>query len=313
MICEANVLTLCDGDVDYYSLEVSGGSRIEMELSDYGGDLDLAIYGPFDSFADAQTDALLLEDATNGPTKIVSATARVDGFFIARVLRDQGERTGYAVNVVVDTPPSACVEDSLDADGLNDSFAQASLVTLNPTGTTNVPLNVCIADTEWLNLTLDGSNPIPPGYRVSAAIEQGVGSPNALSLALLSTETSVLSGSNDVNAPSAQASIGLTDGSPLYAQILSGPDNPSHESVELVFTLEAPPACNTSAHDAPASAIALNPTSWSEAGDSETAYAGEPLCGQEDDWYVVSVPAGLQLVATVEYDPTDVEVAFNPR
>ncbi len=311
VICEANVLTLCDGDVDYYSLEVSGGSRVDIELSDYSGDLDLAVFGPFDSIENAQTDALLAEDATNGPSKVVSATARQDSFFVARVLRDQGERTGYAINVVVDTPSNACVEDSYDAAELNDTFAQASWVTLNPAGTTNIDLNVCIADTEWLSLTLDGSNPIPPGYRVSVALNQAAGSPNALTLALLSDESTILSGSNDTASPSNEASVGLTDGNPLYVQIVSGLANPSHEDVELVFTLEAPPACESSDHLAPASAITLAPSPWSSVGDGETVHTDESLCGQEDDWYVVSVPAGMQVVATANYNPQDVEAAIS--
>lgn len=315
VICEANVLTLCDGDVDYYSLQVEGGSRVDVELSDYSGDLDLALFGPFASVEDATSDGLLAEDNSNGPTKTVVGTAREDSLFIARVLRDQGERTGYAINVVVDTPPSACVEDAYDATQLNDTFSSASAVSLNDSGTTHIDLNVCIADIEWLELTLDGTNPVPAGYRVSAQLAQTVGSPNALTLALLSGENAVISGSTDIETPATQASLGLTDGQVLYAKVTADPNNPSHETTQLVFELEAPPACTSSAHFAPASAIAASPTQWSSTGDSNVVHVDESLCGQEDDWYSVAVPAGLQVVATVDYDPRDVGVAlslYNP-
>ena len=311
VICEANVLTLCDGDVDYYSLQVEGGSRVDIELSDYSGDLDLALFGPFASAGSATSDGLLVEDNSNGPTKTVVGTAREDSVFIARVLRDQGERTGYAINVVVDTPPTACVEDAYDSVQLNDTFSSASTISLNTSGTTSIDLNACIADIEWLQLTLDGTNPIPPGYRVSAELSQSEGSPNALTLGLLSAENTLLSGSTDLEDPAIQASIALTNGEAIYAKVTADPNNPSHESMQLVFELEAPPACTSSAHLAPASAITASPTQWSSAGESNVVHVDESLCGQEDDWYMVTVPAGLQVVATVDYDPRDVGVAIS--
>jgi len=311
VICEANVLTLCEGDVDYYSLEVTGGSRIDIELSDYSGDLDLAIFGPFDSIETATNSGLLMEDISNAPTKTVRATARQDSFFIARVLRDQGERTGYAINVVVDTPSSSCSEDAYDTSEINDDFSAASTITLNASGDTIIDLNVCIADVEWLSLSLDGTNPIPAGYRLSAELNQSAGSPNALTLGLLSGENTLLSGSNDIEAPATQAFLALTTGEAVYVKVSGDANNPSHESTQLVFTVEAPPACTSSAHFAPASAITTSPAVWSTAGDSNVVHVGESLCGQEDDWYVVTVPAGLQVVATVDYDPSDVAIALS--
>lgn len=310
VICEANVLTLCDGDVDYYSLSVTGGSRVSVALSDYSGDLDLAIFGPFNSLDSALITDRLAEDVSNGPSKEVAATAREDSVFVVQILRDFGERTGYAINVLVDTPSTACVEDSYDAQALNDQIETASNVHLQESEDTTIELNVCIADIEWLNLTIDGQNPLPAGYQLSASLVPNSAHPNTLTLALMSDHETVLAGSNNPDEPEHEATLALTTGQNLYARISGGSQNPSHAAAEVVFHLVPPPPCTQSSHFAPSLAQNVAPLPWSAAQDSYTVVTEESLCSTEDDWYTVSVPTGFQLVATAAYNPANAGLAL---
>ncbi|SVD54820.1 uncharacterized protein METZ01_LOCUS407674, partial [marine metagenome] len=165
--CPPSELTLCDGDVDYYRIELVGGSQLQVTLSSFGGDLDLDLYGPFEQASDFDPNALLNASTNTAPQKTVATIARSHSYYVARVYRDFGDETGYSIEVEIDPPPSACIEDSYEESTLNDTIATAASVSLSTDNTTELALNLCIGDIEWLALGANGSETIPANHRLT--------------------------------------------------------------------------------------------------------------------------------------------------
>ncbi|MEC9465489.1 MAG: PPC domain-containing protein, partial [Myxococcota bacterium] len=299
--CPPSALTLCDGDVDYYRVEVDGGSKVDITLSSFGGDLDLDLYGPFASTQTFSSTTLVTSSVETAPEKTVSAIARQDSYYVVRVYRDFGEETGYRLTTQVDPPPSACVEDSYEGELLNESFETAAPVSLSTSSPTEIALNLCIGDVEWLALGADGASTIPANHRLTLTMAID-GTTNQGSLQAGSSAEELVSATDGTLA------LDRTTASTYWVRIEADEANPAHQPVTLTAVLQAPPACELDDNIAPSTAVAM--TSLSNAGDLQEA-SPTSSCPTDDDWYRIAVPAGLDLSVAVEYDASEVNLGLS--
>ena len=298
--CNSSALTLCDGDVDYYHVELNGGSKLSATLGSFGGDLDIDLYGPFENIESFDATALIDSATNTAPQKEVSATARVDSSYVVRVYRDFGEETGYSLSLEIDPPPSVCLEDDYEGNTLNETSATAAVVELSAGSTTELDLNVCIGDIEWFQLGTLGSNPIPANHRVSLSLSNTSG----VSLAAGLTPESL------IEATEGSLLITQTEAAPYWVRLIPDESNPNHLPLTLSATLTAPPACSADPSIAPGSAVTLNSESFVAAGDVLVSEE-QSSCPDDDDWYLITVPSGLDLSVMATYDPTEVDLAIS--
>ena len=139
---------ICPGDVDYYAFRAPNGADVQVRLTEFAPDVDLDLYGPFDSLADVATSPLLAR-SDFALTKTVSATARPDRAYLIRVYPDSNPVTPYDLELRVTPTTVPCQEDVLDSattaapytmpmtevvdvNGFNDSQATATDLALIP-------------------------------------------------------------------------------------------------------------------------------------------------------------------------------------
>ncbi len=350
--CTNDVLKMCVGDVDYYLADVPAGADFTFTISHFSGDLDLFVYGPFASPAEASTDPEFLMDAETGAatTETISFVSRGHAYYLARVILATSTSTGYQVKLTV-TPSPACQEDIYDdelsaaqgssdgdlpelvedAVGLNDLEADASWIALNtPSGPDLVAytvvedavdehLRLCRADEDWFRLGIDDAGSLadlPAGRRIALELEVADDSlSSSITMAVGHDPDQLNLGSDDIDSPTRHVVVGVTTGEPYFVRVL-GDLAPGSEPVtyRLRATLELPSACDLDGlgdlavgdrNDTPVDALLLTGNGWpTTAGQFKLHSAPDvSLCAQDNDWYVITVPANARVIARVDGDP----------
>lgn len=275
--CSGGTLKLCGGDVDYYLVHSHLGATANISLTNFAGDLDLYMYGPFFSGDTLTTSGTLVDSSqTSIIPEIVAAAVRPAGDFVIAVRRLTGPETAYDLAVTIVQAP-ACTEDAYDATtaatagapplptfvndlaGLNDESTSASgigLVAATTPGTEVVtvrtslatPLNLCALDADWFVVGVENAgnlDPVPAGHRLVAQLSNvQLQSGDALTLAAGSDPANLTFGSSDTSSPTTAVVIAPTTASTTYYFAIFGKDtNQDVVQYELDLELQAPPTC----------------------------------------------------------------------
>ncbi len=346
--CTGTTFTLCQGDVDYYLINTPLGSDISVALSNFAGDLELYLYGPFYSGETPDTSRVADSSATSSSPETATFAARPPATYLAKVYRYSGTFTNYDLVTTVTTGP-VCAEDAYDADpsnpatgaplpalvsdpdGLNDVFAQASFidvaagspVLVKSTNAAGAGLNLCRGDEDWFRLGRNEGGTLVDltvGNRVQLELtDVTVSGTDTIEVAGGTAEDEMF-----YDPTNARRFVVTTDGGPTYALVTSSAMNASPVPYTLSVTYIPPPACNEDGlGDTAASrndslsptdrALALLPggtPDWPDAIDEAATATGLTLCGQDVDWYKIAVPAGARMLATVRYDYQEAEVGL---
>lgn len=324
---------ICLGDVDYYAVRVPAGAFVEASISNFPGDLDLYMYGPFsDDASFTESDDVLLDASpTTSSTETVGTLLRSGSTVLVKVERFSSGDLPYDLEVELET--ATCTEDGydqsnqgggdFDAPGLNDATPSGLAITEPaPAGGTADSqfsnLTLCRGDVDWYKLGLDdGSDelaPIPPNWRLElSANPTSASASTELTMEAGPALDDLPYGSERIDAPSTNIFVERTAGG-FYFVKLSGATDLESDAVtyHLTAALTRPPECSADAReddDVPANAPTLTP-GWSSVGDSYAVPAdGAPedtdtltACADDDDWYKVPLPEGTRAIARLYYD-----------
>ena len=281
-------LTLCIGDVDWYTFEAENGQLIDVDISFSHADSDLAL-----NIYKLNDDGTLSSRAgsnTLSDNESVTYQPFESGTFAARVARSRGTQlAAYDLDIAVSG--NACVDDAYEP---NDNYNQLADA---PTGTES--LTLCVGDADW--------------FKFSAEAGQLIHSKIAFSHAANDLGINVYRLNEDGTVSSRAGSNTLTDDEEinyrpydsgdfaLYVYRTRGTQVASYD-VTIDVSGDACPADPYEPNNASyePSPLAVN-----------ASYEDLTLCVGDDDWYSFQMSAGQLFKAEALFDNAQSDLGIN--
>jgi hypothetical protein len=142
-------LRTCDGDEDFYSIPLSTGDDITVDVvfAHAEGDIDLALLAP--------SGAVVAASASGDDDEQVVYTTPAAGVFLVRVslAADTGSNEGndYELDISIQPAPTTCGDDGLEE---NDSVGDPAPLTVG----TTAGLRVCLLDDDYYSIPLSADD-----------------------------------------------------------------------------------------------------------------------------------------------------------
>ena len=291
-------LAICEGECDWFSIDVrEGDGLIARVLHDPRlGDLDLELYQ-----GDCGGDGpeRIGRSATERPAEVVRiARSFEEATYRLRVCPfiqpgDEGTNL-YRLDTVI-VAGGFCVEDVYDANANNDTAARASniSVTDRPFEYEFDALQICPGSADWYRVELQAGDFLT----VETEFLHRFGDLRLELYEGLPGEASRPVATSDGDGDGELVSLVVERSGEFYIHVLGNPEVQN----EYSLTLRVGGGC-VDAFEPAGAGNNTSQTATSLTGFLPGEFVGLRLCEDDEDWFVVDVPAGMAAVFNAQYD-----------
>ena len=270
---------VCGEDVDWFRFDAQAGEvvSVRIDFSHEAGDINLMLHGGMPLLPVA-------ESASEDDGEFIQLRVEQSGPLFVEVSLAAGESAIYALTIsrIRGSVPQSCVTD--DGHEQNDSFSDAA--TVEPGTLDGVH---CGTDDDYFALSLAA------GQTLRARLLHE-GEPG-LELVLFGAADERLAEAEGLEGPVRILDFTAIEAVEGALAVLTG--SPRDAAYTLTFeVLDAPPVrCGEEDGTEPDD----DPGQATRVGEA-VEFAEQSLCGADEDWYEVTVPSGMRLVAEARFD-----------
>lgn len=269
---------ICPGDEDWFAINVNANQEITalLSFSHAEGDLDMGLY-------DSQGNELDSSASSSDDEEVTAIAASADTYYIV-VIGYDGAMAGYDLDVSLaavtetDGGVSACADDAMED---NDTFASASPITVG-----DHQAQLCPGDPDFFVINLNVGDVLSADLAIDSVSAN-------LDLLVMSPDGTELGASTSLTQ-SEHVEITATSAGAHVLRVYGAAADDSSMYTLSVAVQSVTPTCQDDGfedNDDSAHAVSLAPGS----------HAGK-VCAGDEDWFAVTLQAGDQLVANLQFD-----------
>ena len=274
-------LTLCEGDEDWYALELQAGDGVDLRVnfSHAAGNIDVELYSPAERRIAAASSG-------NNDERLFSENLPLSGTYRLRVFSNDVIENNYDLGVTIDTTNRPTCEDDNFED--NDTPEAASSVV---PGTFD-ELVVCPGDTDFFKVRLERGETLDAALTFAHA-------DGDLDLQILSPDAQTVLAESRTSDDNEQATTDPVEVGGDYLVRIRGAQPALGNSFSMVLTIGAAPD--------PCEDDTLEPN---DQRDEATSVApdlidGLRICPGDDDWFSIGLNAGDDIRVEIDFSHDD--------